>query len=457
MAEEKAKENLWYAILNEQKPRFRKLVSNKSLLVLGDNGTGKTSLIAKLQGKKPPKHGAGLEYAYIDVEDDSNGDKAQLGVWTMDGDTGHTSLLALALNVNNFEGALVMLTVSMTEPWTWPEQLNHWINVLEGHIESLPLAAEQKEAARKQLATKWQSYCYPGSSLKQTSVGLNSAIDGDDLLPLTEDELTTNLGVDLVVVVTKTDCMAAAFQLEHDYRDEHFDFMQQWIRKFCLRHGAALFYTSIKKATNCDYLQKYLLHRVYGLPFQTPPMVAEPDAVCVPAGWDTLKKIDILSENNHGIQADSDYTDVIRAPYTGNGMYNRDLEFVETVDEQAFLARQLEILKRLDQEQAQGGGDTIHRTHRTSTGLRSTIITDSPESAGGEGILAKFFSSLLQKKAATSTADGSESGRNDTEKLAVPLDPSADLDRFSSNWKKADPKKPEEPQQNMNEHEQTKN
>lgn len=47
-----------------------KLPSNKSLLVLGDNASGKTTLIAKLQGVEDPKKGAGLEYAYIDVRDE---------------------------------------------------------------------------------------------------------------------------------------------------------------------------------------------------------------------------------------------------------------------------------------------------------------------------------------------------------------------------------------------------
>lgn len=40
------------------------------MLVLGDNSSGKTSLIAKLQGVEDPKKGSGLEYAYIDVRDE---------------------------------------------------------------------------------------------------------------------------------------------------------------------------------------------------------------------------------------------------------------------------------------------------------------------------------------------------------------------------------------------------
>lgn len=58
-------------ILSEvQNQGSTKLPSNKSVLVLGDNASGKTTLIAKLQGVEDPKKGSGLEYAYIDVRDE---------------------------------------------------------------------------------------------------------------------------------------------------------------------------------------------------------------------------------------------------------------------------------------------------------------------------------------------------------------------------------------------------
>lgn len=36
----------------------------------GDRESGKTTLVAKLQGNVDPKKGSGLEYAYIDVRDE---------------------------------------------------------------------------------------------------------------------------------------------------------------------------------------------------------------------------------------------------------------------------------------------------------------------------------------------------------------------------------------------------
>lgn len=40
------------------------------IICAGENESGKTSLIAKLQGVEDPKKGSGLEYAYIDVRDE---------------------------------------------------------------------------------------------------------------------------------------------------------------------------------------------------------------------------------------------------------------------------------------------------------------------------------------------------------------------------------------------------
>ena len=36
----------------------------------GENESGKTTLMAKLQGNEEPKKGSGLEYMYLDVKDD---------------------------------------------------------------------------------------------------------------------------------------------------------------------------------------------------------------------------------------------------------------------------------------------------------------------------------------------------------------------------------------------------
>jgi len=39
-------------------------------VLVGDNETGKTTLIAKMQGVEEPKKGSGLEYMYMNIKDE---------------------------------------------------------------------------------------------------------------------------------------------------------------------------------------------------------------------------------------------------------------------------------------------------------------------------------------------------------------------------------------------------
>ena len=53
-------------------------------------------------------------------------------------------------------------------------------------------------------------------------------------LPLDDSVLSHNLGLPLIVVGTKSDAFPH-LEKEHGYKEEHYDFIQQNIRKFCLK------------------------------------------------------------------------------------------------------------------------------------------------------------------------------------------------------------------------------
>ena len=103
----------------------------------------------------------------------------------------------------------------------------------------------------------------------------------------------------------------STLEKDFDYKEEHFDFIQQSIRKFCLQYGAALFYTSVKEDKNCDLLYKYLVHKIYNFPFRTPALVVEKDAVfmwvsvclsvcvCVCGSWWRLWDIFLNAQLSH--------------------------------------------------------------------------------------------------------------------------------------------------------------
>ena len=59
----------------------------------GDKESGKTTLLAKLQGNEDPKKGSGLDFNYIHVTDEEGEESTQLGLAVLDGDPAHSNLL----------------------------------------------------------------------------------------------------------------------------------------------------------------------------------------------------------------------------------------------------------------------------------------------------------------------------------------------------------------------------
>lgn len=129
-------------------------------------------------------------------------------------------------------------------------------------------------------------------------------------LPLGEGILEDNLGVGIVVVLTKSDTLPK-LERDRDFKEEQFDYIQQVLRTICLKYGAALFSTAQSRPASFAVLRQYLLHRLLvpdsssadatsgaaaagtasRLPFTHPPSTIERDVLLVPAGWDTWGKI----------------------------------------------------------------------------------------------------------------------------------------------------------------------
>merc|ERR1712241_341863 len=457
LTESKTDENLWASVLSEvQTSRNSQLPASKNLLVLGDKESGKTTLIAKLQANEDPKKGAGLEYGYIDVRDEYRDDHTRLGHWILDGDPSHSHLLRFALTEENFTDTSVLLCVAMTTPWNIMDQLRNWATILQDHIDKLSLSAEKTKKLQNENIRRWQSYVEPGDELETTGsptkrISRNLELpdpDPDTLLPLPEGVLTRNLGLDLIVVVTKTDYMGD-LERDYDYKEEHFDFIQQSVRHFCAQFGASLFYSSVKEDKNCDLLYKYLVHRIYGFPFKTPALVVEKDAVFIPAGWDNEKKVAILYENMHSIRPDQYYTDVIAKPIVRKSTNNRDVE-ITAEDEQQFLLRQQQYLQQQGVP-APGGPSPAGIPHGIQKTPDRNIVgspgvggsprktTDPGVGPGGnthsEGVLANFFNSLLSKNTGQTRSPGTTpnkvAGPNDDYKAAVRSDAAAELDRLT--------------------------
>lgn len=63
-----------------------------------------------------------------------------------DGDNISTSLLRVPLNAASvIGGAVAVIVLDLTQPWTFLEVLNRYVDLLKKHVESLGLSSEQME------------------------------------------------------------------------------------------------------------------------------------------------------------------------------------------------------------------------------------------------------------------------------------------------------------------------
>ncbi|VDD82625.1 unnamed protein product [Mesocestoides corti] len=235
-------------------------------------------------------------------------------------------------------------------------------------------------------------------------------------LPITPGALVNNLGIPIVVVVTKTDVMDN-LERDHGISEEQFDLIQMHIRRFCLSYGASLIYVSAKNGKNCGLLSSYLQHRIYGFPFTQNAYVIDKDSVFIPAGWDSLNKISLLEQNLTKYRPGDEFTVVIPRPEKASATVNTEPE-VCAMDEQRFLSRLYTNLQRdatsasanensptahdqstLDSSATPGSRPSSASSQAAAQRSRSSGAGNTSGLAGNasEKVLASFFNNLLSK------------------------------------------------------------
>uniref|UniRef100_A0A671TLD6 Dynein light intermediate chain n=1 Tax=Sparus aurata TaxID=8175 RepID=A0A671TLD6_SPAAU len=390
--EDEEGQNLWTSILSEVSTRSSsKLPSGKNILVFGEDGSGKTSLVAKLQGADHNKKGRGLEYLYLNVHDEDRDDLTRCNVWILDGDLYHKGLLKFAVSAQSLPDCLAVFVADMSRPWTIMESLQKWASVLRDHVDKLKLQPEDMREMEQKMVKAFQEYAEPEDATP-ASPQRRAPTAGEDeavVLPLGENTLTHNLGIPVLIVCTKCDAVSV-LEKEHDYREEHFDFIQSHIRRFSLQYGAGLIYTSVKEEKNMDLLYKYIVHKMYDFQFTTPALVVEKDAVFIPSGWDNEKKIGILHENFTTVRPEDPFEDFITKPPVRKLVHDKE---ICAEDEQVFLMKQQSMLAKQPATPTRGATVSFH--------------VFPAAGAANEGVLANFFNSLLSKKTGAPGSPGS--------------------------------------------------
>ncbi|XP_010871656.1 cytoplasmic dynein 1 light intermediate chain 1 isoform X2 [Esox lucius] len=434
-AEDEDGHDLWSAILSEVSTHSRsKLPAGKNVLVMGEVGSGKTTLVAKLQGVEDFLKGRGLEYLYFSVHDDDIDDQTRCNAWLLDGDLYHKGLQSVAVQREALGDSLLLITVDMSRPWVAMESLQKWAAVAREHVDKLRVPPETLRELENRLVRQFQEYVEPGG--EESASQRRSEEEENVLLPLGENTLTHNLGLPMVVVCTKCDAISA-LEKEHDYKDEHLDFIQSYIRRFCLQYGASLLYTSVKEMKNMDVLYKYLVHRLYGFPFHCPAQLVERDTIFIPSGWDNEKKISILHENLQTLKPDDNFEEVIAKPPVRKFVHEKE---IQAEDDQVFLLKLQSMLSKQPPASAGRPGESSSirppsGSPRTSNRSAAANVASAIPQSGqtSEGVLANFFNSLLTKKAGATAPGNNTPGsvRKSGSKLGL-SDVQAELDRISS-------------------------
>ncbi|CAN0230250.1 unnamed protein product, partial [Hapterophycus canaliculatus] len=137
-----------------------------------------------------------------------------------------------------------------------------WTAAMEKHVTALLLQLsvgaqdDLRSAVKERLRAKARGSGSGGGGGGGGSGGSSNDPPGGGL---GDGVLERNLGVPMVVV----GCKADSLQSETFEQQQRLHFIQQSLRRFCLKYGAALVYTSAKDGVNCSVLHRYLLSCVY--------------------------------------------------------------------------------------------------------------------------------------------------------------------------------------------------
>lgn len=281
-------------------------------------------------------------------DDDDDDSAARVNVWSLS-DPAYQHLLHVAFSqtatdkterTKALQRTVCLLGVDLTRPWACEAALRRWTKVLQGVLaDAASLEEEEDEETRQARLAAYLAKCYGGGSanapaphaddqdgasfivrksspLKSGRRNSLSASSASSFLPtpaLPDGVLATNLGIPLIVVGLKADQVKAPESFEEEQRSQY---LQQFLRRFCLEHGAALVYASAARDTNRLLLQRYLLHRLYPelFPFSLQAQ-ARREALFVPAGWDTSEIVrKLLSVANLPWAANASFAEVLPPP-----------------------------------------------------------------------------------------------------------------------------------------------
>lgn len=208
----------------------------------------------------------------------------------------------------NLENTIFAIVLDFTKPWTFPDQLSQWADIIfeinKKLFLQLPVAKQNQ--MRKNIENHFKFYKNPDKS-KQEKPTEDAKVEGEggeeeemkealNEMDLEDGVLNVNMGVPIMVICTKSEVISTGETMKY-FHQTRFEYILKHLREFCLRYGASLVFTSSRKGTNMDVLYSYLRHRFQEADFTIGPEVNNKESIFIPSGYDSPKLVQQLLPN----------------------------------------------------------------------------------------------------------------------------------------------------------------
>lgn len=110
-------------------------------------------------------------------------------------------------------------------------------------------------------------------------------------MDLPEGTLVNNLFIPSMIVCSKIDLIEHGEKDVKDGLERNLDYIQQYLRKFCLRFGSSLCFVSSNQNQNIELVYNYILSRLFNQEFPHPSNTSDKEALFIPTGLDSLEMI----------------------------------------------------------------------------------------------------------------------------------------------------------------------
>lgn len=233
----------------------------------------------------------------------------------------------------NLENTIFAIVLDFTKPWTFPDQLAQWADIIFEINKKLflQLSVTKQNQMRKNIENHYKFYKNPDKTQQKPVEEEQKEGEGGEEeeireaindMDLEDGILNVNLGVPIMVICAKSEVVSTGETMKY-FHQTRFDYILKHLREFCLRYGAALVFTSSRKGTNLELLYNYLRHRFFDADFNVGPELNNKESIFIPSGFDSPKLVQQLLPN-----IDDPYDKIVSNVSGGNEEVNEEKEIV---------------------------------------------------------------------------------------------------------------------------------